>query len=123
MKKKLVIAMVAFSIIGGGVAGAEVYHISDAYSQAHDNIDKAFSDYQKQKQDMLKNDTDALTQEEIKRLNDEVMTYFKQEKGRDYQNSLNQKSDAIKAKTNQSIADLKKYIDSLFKTKGGEPKG
>lgn len=122
MKKKIIALVLASSLMSGGIAGAAVYHITDAAARVKGEVDTTFNDYQERKQELIKADTSSMTQEEIKRLEAEVWEHYNQRQAEDYNSALNEKAAEIKFMTDQHILELQKYIDRLFEV-DGQPKG
>jgi len=102
------------SLMFGGVAGALVYHINDAAERLKGEYKAEVEQYNKEKEFKIKNDVSSMTQDEIKRMENETREYLNQRLAIDYQSSLNAKSQEIIVQANVKIEEVKEYIDTLF---------
>lgn len=117
LSNKILLLTVVFTVILSGVAGALVYHISDAANAVKAESENQINSYFSEKDSRVKADLQNITETEIQRLKDETDQYLQQQINQDYQNELNQKSAEIQQVTNQKIQEIKDYIDNLMKEK------
>ena len=119
MKKKTLLLTLVFTLLVGGTVGAMIDvsldKINNKAEEVKTKVDEARQEYKEEKRHMLLTSTAQIVDDQAFRLEDEVMQYYYDKQYRDLNKAMKQETQEVKELTDQKIAELKAYIDTLFK--------